>query len=144
MPEVVASFEILAIDGGSTDGTAAVADDLHDPIPRSSCAACRERWHRPDFLDRTRAARRDWFIVLSADLPIDVAELPQYFGASGKADVVVGYRSRKCDYSPYRPLRSWRNIRLIRLVFGMTETVVPVREPVPDLDAASSRDARLP
>ena len=76
------------------------------------------------FITGVAAARGEWLILIPADLALDLRELRKYLDAAPDADVVVGVRSDRSDYSGYRLLVSWVNIRLIQLLFGMTRTPV--------------------
>ena len=116
------SFELLIVDDASSDRTGLIADELaaghpavramHHPINRGIGGG---------FITGVTAARAEWLILIPADLALDLHELPKYLDAAPDADVVVGVRSDRSDYSGYRQLVSWVNIRLIQLLFGMTE-----------------------
>jgi glycosyltransferase involved in cell wall biosynthesis len=58
-------------------------------------------------------------ILIPADLALDLAELEKYLHAAQEADVVVGVCEVRGDYTPYRLLVSWLNIRAIQLLFHM-------------------------
>lgn len=116
------SFEILIVDDASRDRTGEIADGLaqrhaevraiHHPQNRGIGGG---------FLSGVAAAQGDWLILIPADLALDLAELPKYLRAAEAADVVVGIRSDRSDYSGLRLLISWANIRLIQLLFGMRQ-----------------------
>ena len=116
------TFELLIVDDASTDRTGTIADDLAagDPAVRAV--------HHPvnrgiggGFITGVAEARGEWLILIPADLALDLGELPKYLDAAAGADVVVGVRSDRSDYSGYRLLVSWVNIRLIQILFHMTE-----------------------
>jgi glycosyltransferase involved in cell wall biosynthesis len=118
----VPSFELLVVDDGSRDRTGAIADELakHDPRTRA--------FHHPQnqgigagFVTAVAQARGEWFMLIPADLALDPDELGLYFEAAREADVVVGLRSDKRDYGPFRRFVSWTNITLVQLLFGMRE-----------------------
>ncbi len=118
----VPSFELLLVDDASCDRTGAIVDEL---------AACDQRvraFHHPHnrgigggFVTGARNACGEWFMLIPADLALDPEELPKYFDAARHADVVVGIRSDKSDYTLVRRFVSWTNIRLIQLLFGMPQ-----------------------
>jgi hypothetical protein len=58
-------------------------------------------------------------MFIPADLAMDLDDLHKYFEAAAEADVVVGLRSDRRDYSAFRKLVSVVNIALIRVLFGM-------------------------
>jgi glycosyltransferase involved in cell wall biosynthesis len=116
------AFELLIVDDGSRDRTGAIADELS-----AACPQVRVIHHRSNggigagFRTGAQAARGEWMILVPADLALDLRELRKYLEAAARADVVVGNRSDRCDYSLVRLAVSWANIFLIRLLFGMPQ-----------------------
>lgn len=116
------TFEILIVDDASLDRTAAIADVLAAADSRVRAI------HHPanrgiggGFVSGVAAAAGEWLILIPADLALDLAELGKYLDAARDADVIVGIRSDRSDYSGFRLLVSWVNIRLIQILFGMRE-----------------------
>ena len=115
-------FELLIVNDTSLDQTGSVAELLvqHD-------ARVRVVHHSHNlgigggFCTAVENARGDWLILIPADLALDPTDLHLYLEAALQADVVVGLRSNRDDYSPFRKLVSWINIHLIQLLFGMKE-----------------------
>ncbi|MFP4056856.1 MAG: glycosyltransferase family 2 protein [Candidatus Brocadiia bacterium] len=116
--ELGVAYELLVVDDASTDRTAAVARELADRDP-----ALRLLRHPRNLgpgagvATGLRAARGDSVMFIPADLAMDLRDLHKYFDS--EADVVVGLRSDRRDYSAFRKLVSAVNIALIRLLFGM-------------------------
>jgi glycosyltransferase involved in cell wall biosynthesis len=113
--------EVLVVDDASVDGTGAVAEALAAADPGVRVV------HHPanrgiggGFVTGVAEAAGRWMILIPADLAMDLGELPKYLAAaSAGADIVVGVRSDRRDYSPFRRLVSWLNIRSIQLLFGL-------------------------
>lgn len=114
--------ELLIVDDHSRDNTAAIADCLavEDPAVRVV--------HHPEnrgigggVVTGFAEARGEWLILIPADLALDVDELHKYVAAAPGADVVVGVRSDRSDYSLLRKIVSWVNIRSIQVLFGMQQ-----------------------
>ncbi len=120
MAELGVPIEILIVDDGSRDQTGALADDLSRRIP------CVRAVHHPKnlgvggaFRTAVEQAQSEWLILIPADLALDPHELSRYIDAAPRADIVVGLRSDRSDYTLARHVISWTNIHLIQLLFGM-------------------------
>lgn len=114
--------EVLIVDDASRDRTGQIADELAARYPQVRVV------HHPvnlgiggGMMTGIAEARGEWLILIPADLALDLAELSKYLEATRRADVVVGIRSDRSDYTPMRRIYSWANIRLIQLLFGMRE-----------------------
>jgi glycosyltransferase involved in cell wall biosynthesis len=123
LPALATRFEIIAVDDGSKDRTAAIADDLakrhpdvfrvvHHPTNLGYGAALRSGF---------RAARYELITFIDGDRQfkvIDVGRLTERIAAPDAPDVVVGYRLERAD----PPIRRWyaRLYRLSnRIFFGV-------------------------
>jgi glycosyltransferase involved in cell wall biosynthesis len=71
------------------------------------------------FLTGVHEARGQWMILIPADLALDLDELDKYLAAAASADVVVGVRSGRGDYTGYRLLVSRTNVQAIRWLFHL-------------------------
>lgn len=91
-------FEIVIVNDGSADRTAAVADALarrdaavrvvHHPRNLGYGAALRSGF---------AAARLEWIFLMDADGQFDPEELPGFLAETAHADFVVGYRPVRAD-----------------------------------------------
>jgi glycosyltransferase involved in cell wall biosynthesis len=116
------SYEVIIVDDASRDQTGLIADDLavaHTRVRVVHHAS--NQGIGGGFVSGIAAAAGEWLILIPADLAMDVSELSIYLEAAREADVVVGVRSDRGDYSAWRRIVSWVNIRLIQLLFGMRE-----------------------
>ena len=82
-------YEIVVIDDGSTDGTAAQADSvgLARGLRREQ-----NRGYGAALKAGTRAARYPWILITDADGTYPVSAIPELLAASEHADMVVGAR----------------------------------------------------
>lgn len=118
--ELGKSYEVLIVDDGSTDRTPQIAAELAagDPGVRAITHEC-NRGPGSGVVTGIGQAAGEWVIFIPADLAMDLADLRKYFDAAVDADVVVGLRSDRRDYSLARKVVSLVNISLVRLLFGM-------------------------
>jgi glycosyltransferase involved in cell wall biosynthesis len=117
-------FEVVLVDGHSSDGTVEMARQLYPGIRivpqegRGKGAALRTGFE---------AARGDIIVMLDADGSTDPAEIPVFVGAllSG-ADYAKGSRFLQgggtADMPLYRKLGNWSFVAIVRLIFGGTYT----------------------
>jgi amino acid adenylation domain-containing protein len=111
--------EVVLVDGGSTDGTVAVARELRPGIR----VVAQEGAGKGDALRQGfLAATGDILVAIDADGSTDPAEIPLYVGALlGGADFVRGSRylqgGGSADLSPVRSLGNRALVTLVRLLF---------------------------
>ena len=118
-PELGESFEIILVDDGSRDGTAAVierrsrGDDrirlVRHPSNRGYGAALRSG---------LREARGELVFFSDADLQFDLGEVTQLLQHTDRFDVVVGYRSPRRDPWGRRAIATLWGIA-VRALFGL-------------------------
>jgi glycosyltransferase involved in cell wall biosynthesis len=112
------AFEVIVVDDGSQDGTAALLARLkavhpslrvvRHPVNRGYGAALRSGF---------TAARYPWVFLMDADNQFDPADVAVLLAAAGDADIVAGYRKRRRDPLPRR-LNAWAFFRLVTILFG--------------------------
>ena len=112
------TFEIIVVDDGSRDDSAAVLERLkathptlrvvRHPVNRGYGAAVRSGF---------AAARLPWVFLMDADNQFDPAEVALLLDRAAQADIVAGYRRHRRDPLPRR-LNAWAFFTLVRLLFG--------------------------
>jgi glycosyltransferase involved in cell wall biosynthesis len=111
-------FEIIVVDDGSQDGTAAVLERLkaahpnlrviRHPLNRGYGAALRSGF---------AAARFSWIFLMDADNQFDPSEVERLLARAAGADIVAGYRKHRRD-PVLRRLNAWAFFTMVRLLFG--------------------------
>jgi glycosyltransferase involved in cell wall biosynthesis len=115
-----ANSEILLVDDGSTDGSAAILDRLassldgvrllRHPVNQGIGAAV---------MDGYRGASKEALTYFPADSQAEIEDIAEFASRMAEGvDVVLGYRSDRRDYSPVRLCYSYLNILLHGLLFG--------------------------
>ena len=129
-------WELVVIDDGSSDGTHAVVDALAVREPRVRLVRhARNMGVGQAIASGVSAAQGAWFMVIPADLAMDLRDLDRYLAARDAIDahsgndrngvaVVAGYTATRPDYSMWRDVVSWANRNAVALLVG-----VQVRNP---------------
>jgi glycosyltransferase involved in cell wall biosynthesis len=117
--------EILIIDDCSVDETGRIAAELVEKYSADaavSVGVCRHATNLgigAGLRTGISNAQGEWLILVPADLALDPPELAKYVDASASADIVVGVRSDRRDYTSFRRIVSEVNIALVRFLFRM-------------------------
>ncbi len=118
-PSVTDDYEVIVVDDGSRDGTAAAveaiaASDPHVRIVRHD----RNRGYGAALRTGFAQARKDFVFFSDADGQFDLAEMPKLVAQTAVAPVVVGYRMKRSD-PPHRLFIAKTYNLIVRVMFGL-------------------------
>ncbi len=112
------AYEIVVVNDGSQDRTAAVLERLsgtypalrvvHHEVNRGYGAALRSGF---------RAARYTWVFMMDSDNQFDPADIDRLLARAESADIVAGYRRHRRDPLARR-LNAWAFFTLVTVLFG--------------------------
>ena len=112
------AFEVIVVDDGSRDGTAAVLERLKPIHP--SLRVVRHsvnRGYGAALRSGFAAARYPWVFLEDADNQFDPADVAALVARAADADIVAGYRKRRRD-PLLRRLNAWAFFTLVTILFG--------------------------
>jgi glycosyltransferase involved in cell wall biosynthesis len=114
-------YEIIAVDDGSTDGSFAVLERLHQANARIKVVRFRRNFGQTAaFAAGFDRARGEVVITIDADLQNDPADIPRLLDKMAEGyDVVSGWRKNRQDRFLNRKLPSMIANRLISIVTGV-------------------------
>jgi glycosyltransferase involved in cell wall biosynthesis len=118
-PRLVPRFEIVVVDDGSRDGSAALLRARGRTEPRLRVLTHpANRGYGAALRSGLRAARGSLVCFSDADLQFDLAELERLLAAAAACDIVAGYRAPRRDPWPRRALAFGWGLA-VRLLFGL-------------------------
>lgn len=118
LASATADHEIIVVDDGSRDGTAAVLERLQSRLPTLVVVRhATNRGYGAALRSGFRRARLPWIFLMDSDNQFDPAEIALLLARRGDADLVIGYRAVRRD--PFvRRLNAWAFFTLVRILFG--------------------------
>ena len=119
------TWELVLVDDGSRDGTAAVAERISAVDARVRLIRLARNYGQTQAMQAGfDAVRGDIVVSMDGDLQNDPADIPMLVSTLEQGyDLVAGYRERRQDKVITRKIPSWVANRLIRAI-----TTVPIRD----------------
>ncbi len=119
LPSVAVRWELIIVDDGSRDGTAAIVDRL--ARERDGVRVVRHdrnRGYGAAVRSGLAACRHDYVFLTDGDRQFDPADLAALLPSLEGADVVIGYRRTRADSLPRRLNTAGWNL-LVRALLGV-------------------------
>lgn len=108
-------FEIITVDDGSADGTAAAAEAAGSKVIRHPV----NRGYGRTLLSGIAAAAHEWILIIDADGSYPPAEIAKLLPHIPAFDMVVGARQGKLFWGSFvKAFMRWTYLRLARFVAG--------------------------
>jgi polyisoprenyl-phosphate glycosyltransferase len=118
--ELGREFEVLVVDDGSTDRTAAIASDLEARWPEVHLIRHgRNLGPGSAILTGIRNSKKDVICFHAADQQLDFREVAGFIPLLDDHDIVIGSRSGRPGYTRMRMLSSRVYIQLAHRLFGL-------------------------
>jgi glycosyltransferase involved in cell wall biosynthesis len=119
LPRYVDDFEIIVVDDGSRDETAAIVNRLSALDPRVRLQRHpRNRGYGAALITGFRASRGDFVMFMDADRQFDIADLRLLAPFAGDYDIVAGFRMERHDPLHRRVFAEAFNVA-VRILFGV-------------------------
>lgn len=116
------SYEVLCVDDGSTDGTAAAVTDLARAWPNVRLVRLRRNaGHQAALTAGLEDARGDWVVTMDADLQDPPELIPDMLAAAqaGRCDVVYAARSERSSDSMFKRTTAGAYYRIMNRTAGV-------------------------
>lgn len=119
--DLAITYEVVIVEDGSTDRTLEVASELCKEVPQVRCVRHPVNCGSGRAIrSGVEASRGEHIIYVPADGQFDVREIGRFLHAAELADIVIGARLSRHDYTNFRLLSSGVFLAMVRVLFGTT------------------------
>lgn len=119
LPEYFKNFEIIIVDDGSKDKTGEIADKLARANKFVKVIHQQNGGYSRAMLTGIKAAKKKYVAYMPADGQFLVNDMRHCFDVMEKADLVLGYRGGRPDYTMKRILFSYGYLLLLLILFDI-------------------------
>lgn len=118
LPRYFKDFEVIVVDDGSTDKTGEISDRISKREKNVRVIHQRNGGYSKAMLTAIAAAKKKFVAYLPADGQFLVADMRHCFEVMKGADLVLGYRGGRPDYTTKRMILSYGYLLLMALMFN--------------------------
>jgi glycosyltransferase involved in cell wall biosynthesis len=119
LSSIVADYEIIVIDDGSTDRTAVIAKELSEEDPHVRLIRHESnKGYGAALRTGFESSLKDHVFFMDGDNQFDINELPNLLAFIKDFEIVVGYRIKRQD-NFMRLVNAWSFKTLIEILFGL-------------------------
>lgn len=119
-PKYLTDFEIVIIDDGSTDNTGFIADKLAQKSNHIRVIHQPNGGYGNAMLRGIKEARKAFIAYMPADGQFLVQDMVYCLPYMKNADLILGARGSRTDYTIYRLVLSYTYLILLRILFGIS------------------------
>ena len=119
LQKIASRWEVISVNDGSKDGTAAVVQALHKKEPRIKVITHKvNAGYGAAVKTGFKSAKLDWIFFTDGDGQFDVKEMARFLPYLADHDLVVGYRIKRADPA-IRKLNAFAWGTLVRTLFQL-------------------------
>lgn len=119
-PKYFSDFELVIVDDGSTDKTGAIADKFAKKDRRIRVIHQPNGGYGNAMLTGIGAAKKEFVCYMPADGQFLVKDMIYCLPHMKHADLILGARGSRADYTTYRLILSYSYLIILRILFGIT------------------------
>lgn len=119
-PKYLSGYEIVIIDDGSTDKTGSVADRFAKKHAHIRVVHQANGGYGRAMLRGIAEAKKEFVCYMPADGQILLRDMVYCLPRMLDADLILGARGSRADYTTYRLILSYTYLIILRILFGIT------------------------
>lgn len=119
-PKYLSEFEIIIVNDGSTDRTGEIADRFTKKDSRIRVIHQVNKGYGEAMLAGIKEAKKEFVAYMPADGQFLIRDMEHCLPLMREADLILGARGSRADYSTYRLILSYAYLIVLRVLFGIT------------------------
>lgn len=119
-PQYLSDYEILVINDGSKDKTGKIADKFAKKYREVRVIHQENKGYGEAMLRGIKEAKKKFVAYMPADGQFLVEDMKYCLPFMKNADLILGARGSRADYSVYRLIISYTYLIVLRILFGVT------------------------